>query len=121
MHTDYRQQLKDEARKDREARVAANLGQAEYTKWLSRQDSDTRMKHYLQPLDVKRKVKKTVIRGAVAAWGISKTVTQWAKDDRCKVGESALRARLKAGWAPREAISRPNMRQRDFWSNDASR
>ncbi|MGW4441921.1 hypothetical protein [Streptomyces sp. NPDC004682] len=46
-------------------------------------------------------------RGPITAFGETKMLSAWAKDDRCTVNREALRTRLALGWAPETAISRP--------------
>lgn len=41
----------------------------------------------------------------VLAWGETKTVAQWARDARCRVTATRLRARLHAGWTPEDAVA----------------
>jgi hypothetical protein len=41
------------------------------------------------------------------AWGEERTCADWARDERCAVGEETLRQRLyRLGWPPEEAIRR---------------
>jgi len=41
------------------------------------------------------------------AWGEVKSVGEWAKDPRCLISDGALRARLRTGKSPEEAIGLP--------------
>lgn len=42
----------------------------------------------------------------VRAFGETKTIAEWSRDDRCKVSQAALRQRLRRmGWDPEEAIT----------------
>jgi len=41
------------------------------------------------------------------AFGEKKAIREWAEDDRCAVPIYKLRRRLRKGWSPEEAISRP--------------
>jgi hypothetical protein len=51
----------------------------------------------------------------VTAFGETKTMKQWAQDERCVVGYSTLRGRLSLyGWSPEKAIISPNERTRDI-------
>lgn len=43
----------------------------------------------------------------VTAFGETKTVASWVRDNRCAVKGSVLRARLRRGWAAVEAITIP--------------
>jgi hypothetical protein len=43
----------------------------------------------------------------IEAWGETKTVADWADDERCVVGYYTLFSRLQLGWRPEEAISTP--------------
>lgn len=43
------------------------------------------------------------------AWGETKSVREWLKDDRCIVKDrEVLRGRIKMGWLPEDILSRPN-------------
>ncbi|MBX7132742.1 MAG: hypothetical protein K1X67_08715 [Fimbriimonadaceae bacterium] len=44
----------------------------------------------------------------LTAWGVTKTLVEWLQDPRCTINGDALRARLKYGWSPEDAISRPS-------------
>ncbi|MGW4289676.1 hypothetical protein ACWEIK_22400 [Streptomyces sp. NPDC004673] len=46
-------------------------------------------------------------RGPITAFGETKMLSAWAKDDRCTVSREALRTRLALGWNTETAISRP--------------
>jgi hypothetical protein len=41
------------------------------------------------------------------AFGKSKTVARWAQDPRARASDKTIRKRIKAGWAPEEAITTP--------------
>jgi hypothetical protein len=41
------------------------------------------------------------------AWGERKMFCEWLEDDRCRVGESTLKSRLKRGWRLEAAIGTP--------------
>lgn len=43
----------------------------------------------------------------VEAFGETKTIRQWAEDERCRVPKTTLRERLSNGWAPEQAITEP--------------
>jgi hypothetical protein len=43
--------------------------------------------------------------------GESKTVSEWARDPRCKVPQSILRSRLDSGWKLEKALATPKLRQ----------
>ncbi len=43
----------------------------------------------------------------LSAFGETKTVTEWSRDERCPISAPAIRKRLKAGWDPVKAISTP--------------
>lgn len=43
----------------------------------------------------------------ITAFGETKPLFKWVADPRCKVGANALWARLNAGWASQDCISRP--------------
>ena len=42
-----------------------------------------------------------------AAWGETKTFTQWTEDERCKVKKNTLHERLRRGYSMEEALSMP--------------
>lgn len=53
--------------------------------------------------------KGDIYRGElVEAFGEEKTRQQWIEDSRCKVKYFVLTKRLKSGWSPETAISKPN-------------
>lgn len=41
----------------------------------------------------------------IAAFGITKTVSEWIQDAMCQVGETELRMRLGQGWSAEKAIT----------------
>jgi hypothetical protein len=41
----------------------------------------------------------------IAAFGVTKTVSEWVQDQLCLVGESELRLRLHRGWTSERAIT----------------
>lgn len=45
------------------------------------------------------------------AFGESKCIAEWSRDERCAVGEAAIRRRLRTGMSPEDAISRPSRYQ----------
>ena len=45
----------------------------------------------------------------VEAFGEVKPVSDWALDPRCAVKENSLRSRVKAGWVPEYALTRPTV------------
>lgn len=48
----------------------------------------------------------------VTAWGETKTLVQWASDERAKASVKAIRDRLASGWGAEEAIcTRPGGKQ----------
>lgn len=49
----------------------------------------------------------------IEAFGESKTVHSWAKDERCSVSEGQIHKRLDMGWTPEDAISKPRQRTRE--------
>lgn len=40
----------------------------------------------------------------VTAWGETKSIADWAADERCPVSKNTLRQRLAAGWHPQRAV-----------------
>jgi len=46
----------------------------------------------------------------VTAWGETKTLAMWLKDQRCNIGRESLKTRLNCGWNTEEAISLPPTR-----------
>ncbi|WP_406149346.1 hypothetical protein [Streptomyces anulatus] len=44
-------------------------------------------------------------RGQITAFGESKTLREWAVDERCTITREALRTRLALGWKPADAIT----------------
>lgn len=59
------------------------------------------------PADSTRKGKCASNARTLTAFGETKTTSDWCKDDRCMVSPKTLWARLKVGWSPENAISRP--------------
>lgn len=59
-----------------------------------------------------RGFKKGTVRPEISipltAWGLTKPLVEWLQDPRCTINGDALRARLKYGWSPEDAISRPS-------------
>ena len=50
----------------------------------------------------------------VTAFGETKSMMAWAKDERCSVSYTTLRGRLNEyGWTPERAITAPGIRERD--------
>ena len=49
---------------------------------------------------------------AVAAFGETKTVTEWSGDPRCSVGRMVLFKRLRNGWTEQEAVETPRLAAR---------
>jgi hypothetical protein len=47
-------------------------------------------------------------RRPVSAFGEEKSLAEWARDSRCKVSYSTLKARLQNRWNPEEALSSPS-------------
>jgi len=43
----------------------------------------------------------------ITAFGETKLRKEWLADERCQVSQDTLRARLKRGWAPEQAITQP--------------
>lgn len=48
----------------------------------------------------------------VTAFGETKTVMQWVRDDRCSVSYGVLIARVKNGWSHEECVTRPLLRNK---------
>lgn len=46
----------------------------------------------------------------LSAFGETKCMSAWAEDERCKVGYSGLKIRLRKGWSVEDAISIPPLR-----------
>lgn len=61
--------------------------------------------------DEQRRRMKT--NNILVAWGESKIISDWVKDSRCSVKESAIRKRLKKGWLIEDAIAAPSFFLRD--------
>ncbi|MFD8114359.1 hypothetical protein [Streptomyces microflavus] len=60
-------------------------------------------------------------RGQITAFGESKTLREWAADERCAVTREALRTRLALGWAPGDAITTPRHDKPDLTYTHAGR
>ena len=45
--------------------------------------------------------------GPFTVWGETKTLAQWAEDQRCQVSRETLRGRLKLGWSMQKALTTP--------------
>lgn len=45
----------------------------------------------------------------ITAFGETKTLTQWSRDERCMVGRTGLRLRISKGFSPEDAITLPPM------------
>jgi hypothetical protein len=50
----------------------------------------------------------------LTAFGETKTIAQWAKDQRSTVTKNALQGRLRLGWAPEKAITTPVYQAREY-------
>jgi len=50
----------------------------------------------------------------VTAWGQTKNIIDWSKDERCKIGYSGLKIRIQKGWDIEKAISTPPLRETNF-------
>lgn len=48
----------------------------------------------------------------ITAFGLTKTISEWAQDKRCPIKASALYARLKAGITPEDAIAKKKLTPR---------
>lgn len=46
----------------------------------------------------------------VKAFGESKTLAEWSRDERCRVAYATLKRRLNGGWSATAAISKPSLR-----------
>lgn len=57
----------------------------------------------------------------ISAFGESKTLIEWCEDDRCVASFSTLHQRLKLGWNPEAAISRPVRGMTDFSKTHCAR
>ncbi len=51
--------------------------------------------------------RNTRLNVTLTAFGESKTIADWAEDDRCTVTYGAIRYRLKKGWPQEQAIATP--------------
>lgn len=60
-------------------------------------------------------------RGQIAAFGESKTLREWAADERCAITREALRTRLALGWKPTDAITTPRHDKPDLTYTRAGR
>ncbi|MFE5958061.1 MULTISPECIES: hypothetical protein [Streptomyces] len=60
-------------------------------------------------------------RGQIAAFGESKTLREWAADERCAITREALRTRLALGWKPADAITTPRHDKPDLTYTHAGR
>jgi len=47
----------------------------------------------------------------ITAFGETKHIIEWLHDDRCKTTNGSLRYRIKQGWEPETAITKPPMRK----------
>lgn len=47
----------------------------------------------------------------LTAFGVTKSLSSWERDRRCRIGKAALLARIRAGWKPEDAISTPAYKQ----------
>ncbi|MFD4123953.1 hypothetical protein ACFXKK_02485 [Streptomyces globisporus] len=60
-------------------------------------------------------------RGQITAFGESKTLREWAADERCAITREALRTRLALGWKPADAITTPRHDKPDLTYTHAGR
>lgn len=56
--------------------------------------------------------KRNSIKMNITAFGETKAIYEWSRDERCIVGQSTLYYRISAGWNPEEAITKPSERNK---------
>lgn len=56
----------------------------------------------------------------ITAFGETKTISEWARDERCAVECPTLRARIKSKWEPEAAITAPSMLKHHTHENDGT-
>ena len=48
---------------------------------------------------------------SITAWGETKVLADWGRDDRCRIDKRMIRYRIDHGWSPENAISTPPLRK----------